>query len=98
VFIVGEIERWLLAVLYWGLLAFRVWAFIDCLTRKGPAFPAANKLTKPTWALLTGMSAVLGALLSDPTNPLSFISIIVTSVYLADVRPAVREISGPSRW
>jgi hypothetical protein len=29
---------------------------------------------------------------------LMYIALIVTSVYMADVRPAVREISGPSRW
>jgi hypothetical protein len=67
------------------------------LTRKGPAFPAANKLTKPTWVLLNALSVVLGLLL-PPLNLLSYISIIVSAVYLADVRPAVREISGPSRW
>jgi hypothetical protein len=97
VVIIDGIQRWLLIVIYWGLLAFRIWAFVDCLTRKGPAFPAANKLTKPTWALLTGLSAAISALL-PPLNLISYVSIIVTAVYMADVRPAVREISGPSRW
>jgi predicted cobalt transporter CbtA len=96
--IIHQIENWMLVVLFWGLLAFRVWALVDCLIRKAPAFPAANKLTKPTWVLLTALSAALGALLQSPINLLSYISLIVSAVYMADVRPAVREISGPSRW
>lgn len=88
----------MLFVLFIGVLALQVWALVDCVTRKGPAFPAAGKLTKPTWVVLTALATVLVLLLQDVTNLLSYISIIVSSVYLADVRPAVREISGPSRW
>ena len=95
--LINQIEQWINHVLFIGLLAFRLWGLIDSLTRKGPAFPAANKLTKPTWVLLNALSVVLGLLL-PPLNLLSYISIIVSAVYLADVRPAVREISGPSRW
>jgi hypothetical protein len=36
----------------------------------------------------------LGTLLPPPVGIISLISVIVASVYLADVRPAVREISG----
>lgn len=80
-----------------------VWAFIDCSTRKAAAFPAAGKLTKPAWMLLTGIPAVFSVLLLltrqlSVTSILIYIAMIVASVYMADVRPAVREISGPSRW
>jgi hypothetical protein len=95
--LINQIEHWINLVLFWGLLAFRAWGLVDSFVRKGPAFPAANKLTKPTWILLNALSVALGLLL-PPLNLLSYISIIVTAVYLADVRPAVREISGPSRW
>jgi hypothetical protein len=97
VHIINQIEHWIDLLLLWGLLAFRLWGLVDSFIRKGPAFTAANKLTKPTWVLLNALSVALGALL-PPLNLLSYISIIVTAVYLADVRPAVREISGPSRW
>ena len=92
-----DVESWILRVLFWGLLALRVWAFVDCLVRKTAAFPAAGKLTKPAWAIITLLSVALGALLGA-INFLSFISLIATLVYLTDVRPAVREISGGSRW
>ena len=95
---IDTIQSWLLFVLFLGVLALQIWALVDCITRKAPAFPAAGKLTKATWLLLNALAVVLVLLWQDVTNLLSFISIIISSVYLADVRPAVREISGPSRW
>jgi len=95
---INNIENGLLLVLFLGVLALQLWALVDCVTRKAPAFPAAGKLTKPTWILLTAVAVAPVALFHDVRNLLAFIGIIVSSVYLADVRPAVREISGPSRW
>lgn len=95
---IHNIENGLLLVLFLGVLALQLWALVDCVTRKAPAFPAAGKLTKPTWILLTAVAVAPVALLQDVTNLLAYIGIIVSCVYLADVRPAVREISGPSRW
>ena len=95
---INSIENGLLLVVFLGVLALQFWALVDCITRKAPAFPAAGRLTKPTWILLTAVAVAPVILLQDATNLLAFIGIIVSSVYLADVRPAVREISGPSRW
>jgi Protein of unknown function (DUF2516) len=100
---VNHIEYWLLTGLLWAVTAFMLWAFIDCATRKAPAFPAAGKLTKPAWLVLTGIPALIGVLfsLSSTGSVLSlfiYIAVIISSIYMADVRPAVREISGPSRW
>ena len=95
---INNIENGLLLVLFLGVLALQLWALVDCITRKAPAFPAAGKLTKPTWILLTAVAVTPVLFLHDVTNLLAYIGIIVSSVYLADVRPAVREISGPSRW
>ena len=95
---IHQIRFWLLTLLWIGVLALQLWALIDCASRKSAAFPAAGKLTKPTWMLLTGLSLVIVLIFRNVTFLLSYIGIIVTAVYLADVRPAVREISGPSRW
>jgi len=91
-----DIESWILLIVYWGIIAFTAWAFVDCATRKAPAFPAAGKLTKPTWLLMTGLSAVVSWI--PGVGLLAMIATTVAAVYLADVRPAVREISGPQRW
>ncbi len=95
--VVNELYYWTDQVLFWGLAALRVWAVADCATRKAAAFPAANRLTKPAWMAITGFSAVFGILVPPVTGPISLISVIVACVYLADVRPAVREISGGGR-
>ena len=95
---INNIQDWLLFVLFIGILALQVWALADCISRKSAAFPAAGKLTKPTWLLLTIVAVVPVLVTRDVTNLLSYVAIIVSSVYLADVRPAVKEISGPSRW
>lgn len=94
---IHEIRYWLLLLVWVGTMALQLWALVDCIGRKTAAFPAANKLTKVTWILLTTLS-LLVVFLFRPTFLLSYIGIIVSCVYLADVRPAVREISGPPRW
>lgn len=96
--VLGALYFWTDQVLFWGLLALRAWAVVDCAIRKAAAFPAAERLTKPAWLAITAFSALFGTLLSPPLGPISLISVVVAGVYLADVRPAVREISGGSRW
>ena len=93
--VINELYNWTDQVLFWGLLILRVWAFVDCLTRKVAAFPAVDKLTKPAWLAMLFFGALFGSLVAPaPTGPISLISVVIAAVYLADVRPAVREISG----
>ena len=79
--------------LFYGLAALRLWAVLDCLTRKAAAFPAADKLTKPAWIAILLISGLLGQFASPPLWPISLVSTVASAVYLADVRPAVREIT-----
>lgn len=91
---------WTDHVLSWGLFALWLWALADCLTRKGQAFPAVDKLTKPAWLGILAFATLLGTLTAQPFGnaaPMGILQLIATvaaAVYLADVRPAVREISG----
>jgi hypothetical protein len=95
VYAVDQLYYWTSEVLFWAALALRAWALIDCATRKAAAFPAVDKLTKPAWLLILVISGVVGTIVGPVEySPLSLISIIVAAVYLADVRPAVREIAG----
>jgi hypothetical protein len=97
--IVDQLYVWTDRVLFWGLVALRAWALVDCLTRRAAAFPAVDKLTKPAWSAILLIGGVLGTLLSRGTDPsqvlsiFSLVSVVAAAVYLADVRPAVREIS-----
>jgi hypothetical protein len=96
--VVARIESDLFWVLFLFCMALRVWALGDCLIRKTASFPAAGKLTKPAWALLNAFSVVIGLLIRYPINFLTLAFLIVSLVYLTDVRPAVREVSGGNRW
>jgi hypothetical protein len=91
--VVDELYNWTDEVLFYGLAVLRLWAVLDCLTRKAAAFPAVDKLTKPAWLGILALSLVLGTFAGPPTWPISLISAVITIVYLADVRPAVRDIT-----
>jgi hypothetical protein len=91
---IDTLYTWTDGILFYGLIILRAWAVFDCLTRKAAAFPAADKLTKPSWLLILVAAGLLGTLASPPLWPISLISVVAASVYLADVRPAVREIAG----
>ena len=90
---VDLLYQWTNWVLLYGLIALRLWALIDCATRNSKAFPAVDKLTKPAWLGILLLSGVLGTFAGPPTYPISLVSAVITLVYLADVRPAVRDIT-----
>jgi hypothetical protein len=97
--LVNDVYHWIDRILLVVSVALRVWAFVDCVFRKARAFPAVNKLTKVAWLAILFVSGVVGTLVY-PTSPLNLIgsaSVVVALVYLCDVRPAVREVSGGSR-
>jgi hypothetical protein len=74
-------------------------AFVDCLTRRADAFPAAGKLSKGAWLLIIGLALVVTLVLGGGLGILGVIGIIASLVYFLDVRPAVKEItSGGNRW
>ena len=85
---------WFFLALSAAAFVVEVWAFIDAITRPGPAFAANGKLTKQLWLIILGVAAVIG--LGGALGKLSVISIlpvvafVAAAVYLADVRPKVR--------
>lgn len=91
--VVSDLYYYTDGALFWGLIVLRLWAFLDCVTRKAAAFPAADKLTKPSWLLILAVAGLLGTFASPPLWPISLISTVACAVYLADVRPAIREIT-----
>lgn len=76
--------------LIWAaLLGVKAWAFIDALTRSPQAFHAADKLTKPGWLWITGISLVAHVVFPALIGLFSFAGIIASFVYVLDVRPAL---------
>jgi predicted cobalt transporter CbtA len=93
---------WILAV---AAFVVEAWAFIDAIRRPSPAFPAAGKLTKPLWLIITGVATAIGLYGVSFGGGLGVINIlplaafIAAAIYLTDVRPKVREMGsgGSSR-
>lgn len=92
------VEYYLSLALNYGALALCLWGFIDALIRPSAGFTALDKLTKPAWL---GILLLSGAVLYF-MGFMSFLGIfaaVAVGVYLADVRPAVRELQqGGHRW
>jgi hypothetical protein len=79
------------------VLALTVWAFVDALIRPAAGFVAAGKLTKPGWAAITGLAALI-ILWQGPMSFLGLPAVIAAVVYLVDVRPAVRGLPRGNSW
>lgn len=82
-------------VMVLGLLALgaEVFALVDAVRHRPDAFVAAGKRTKNFWLLVLGVATAVGFV----TNVLSMFGIIAfvaAAVYLADVRPALAQVSG----
>ena len=88
---------WIYELLDIALLIAAVWAFVDCIRRRPDAFPAVGRCSKGLWAVLTGLAAVYavgGALsASAPMGIIAIAAVVITAVYLLDIRPKIIEIT-----
>lgn len=71
---------------------FAVAAFAFAATAREDAYRAADKQTKKFWLILLGINLVLNLLL--PMLFLQIAGLIAAIVFMVDVRPAIRQISG----
>jgi hypothetical protein len=75
-----------------------LWAFVDALIRPSNAYPAAGKMTKVKWGLITGIAAAVGlgyAALVGNTSIIQILPVaafVAACVYLTDVRPKVKQV------
>ncbi|NEB80810.1 DUF2516 family protein [Streptomyces sp. SID14478] len=81
---------WLLSL---ALIVFSGFALVDAAVRREDAYRAADKKTKPFWLIILGIAFVVN-LLFPILSFLPIIGLIATIVYMVDVRPAVRQITG----
>lgn len=79
---------WLISI---GLLCLAVFALVDAAIRRGDAYPAADKKTKGLWLALLGGTVVVNVL---GIVFLQIAGLIATIVYIVDVRPALKQITG----
>src|SRR3954452_18349965 len=95
------VESGIYPVLAVVAIFLEAWAFFDCLRHKANAFEAVSKRTKTFWLALAGVAFAVGllSLLSQlgggggasSLGIFGLAAVTVASVYLADVRPAVKD-------
>lgn len=101
--VVAGFQTIVLALLAIGAFGISAWALIDALRRPAAAFTAAGKRTKTFWTVIVAIATAI-AFVSLPIygnaglpGLLGIASVVAAAVYLADVRPAVRQFSGRGR-
>lgn len=93
-----EVQSWIALVLGVVALGLQVYALVEALRYRADAYPAAGKLTKPAWVAILAVAVALGVLsLRAPLTLFEIIAVVAAGVFLADVRPALREILGRAR-
>ncbi|GGO87216.1 DUF2516 family protein [Wenjunlia tyrosinilytica] len=84
-----------LVILGFALFVFKLFAFVDAAFRRKDAFTAAGKQTKPFWLIILGLFTFTDWFFGfDIRSFLPIIGLIAAIVYVVDVRPAVKQITG----
>ncbi|MFR9796054.1 DUF2516 family protein [Streptomyces sp. MS06] len=84
----------LLKILLMGLAAF---GLFDAAFRREDAFRAADKQNKVFWLIVLALALAVSFFFSI-FSFLPVIGVIASIVYIVDVRPALRQVSGGSGW
>jgi uncharacterized membrane protein YgcG len=84
------------ALVSWALLLFALFAFVDAAIHREDAYRAADKNTKAFWLIILGVAAAVMKFFSI-LSFLPVIGLVAVIVYMVDVRPAVRGVSGRGR-
>ncbi|MGE2689321.1 DUF2516 family protein [Mycolicibacterium pulveris] len=77
-----------------AVLATVVYAFVHAAMQRPDAYTAVDKMTKPVWLVILGISGLLALLLWVLGTA---IAAVAAGVYLVDVRPKILEVQGKSR-
>ena len=103
--IFGSLQA-LITLIFWVAgMGMAVFGLVDAIRQRPDAFAAAGKKSKNIWLAVLGVAVAL-SILSFP-NVFSLpgiLAVVGAGVYLADVRPALRQITGrgssdgPSGW
>ena len=89
---VFQLESTLMTFVTLVVLVATLWAFVDALTRRADAYPAAGKLTKPAWLLILGLALAVDVIFGG-FSILGFVGVVAMLVYFLDVRPALSELT-----
>lgn len=79
------------------VMALAAFGLVDAAFRREDAFRAADKQNKVFWLIVLGLALVVGVLFSI-LSFLPVIGVIASIVYIVDVRPALKQVSGGRGW
>lgn len=83
-----DLQNSVYVLVFFVLLAVKIFAFVNSLLYSAESYEAAGKLTKPAWALILGL-AVLVQLLPIGLFIFNIAFTVAAIVFLVDVRPAL---------
>ncbi|MDF2048630.1 MULTISPECIES: DUF2516 family protein [unclassified Arthrobacter] len=97
--IIRPVEQAVFFILALVALGLELWAVADCARHRANAFEATGKRTKTFWLALTGGAALVGVIsmfgsgggFFGTLGLFGLAAVVAASVYLADVRPAVKD-------
>ena len=95
--VVGSIQSLVLLLLGLGSLGLTGFALVDVLRRPGGLFPHAGKLSKGAWLGILAAAFLIAVLsFASPMTIglLNVIGVIAAGVYLADMRPKLKQLGG----
>ena len=96
--LVGNVQGFVSLVLGVGALLLAGFAAIDVPRHRADLFPAVGRLSKPIWMGILAVAVLVSILsLFNPLNIFNLAGVIGAGIYLADVRPKIRQISGGGR-
>ncbi|RBL83812.1 DUF2516 domain-containing protein, partial [Streptomyces cavourensis] len=82
----------LLQLLYLAMLVLAVVAFVFAATAREDAYRAADKKKKSFWLIILGVAVAVN--LFVPFLFLQLAGVVASIVFMVDVRPALKEVSG----
>jgi len=95
--ILGPVQSFVLLILGIGSLVLTGFAAFDALRRKGTLFPHVGRLTKPVWLGILGVAFLISIVSFGYTSTLGILNVVgvvAAGVYLAEIRPKLRQIEG----
>ncbi|TPG14087.1 DUF2516 family protein [Pedococcus bigeumensis] len=92
----GSAQGIVILLLSLAAFAAEVFALVDAVRHRPDAFVAAGKRTKQFWSIILGVAVLLGFVSVGRSLLFSIglIAVVAAGIYLADVRPALRQVSG----
>jgi hypothetical protein len=95
----GSAQGLLTLILSLVAFAAEVFALVDALRHRADAFVAAGKRTKQFWTIVLGVATLFGfiSIGSSLIFSIGLIGVVAAGIYLADVRPALQQVSGRGR-